>query len=142
MARFIYLGCIVALTVLYFGIKLYRAETVAENDAEDFQLPELYLRRGEFESRRRSHRTNSEMCFETRAEIANWAIRSLPPVKRFECCQEDIIMHCPICMEEFKRGSLIQSFGVCAHEFHTACLNSWLQRGKSTCPVCRLDLFV
>lgn len=43
-------------------------------------------------------------------------------------------------MEEFKKGELIQPFGLCAHEFHSSCLNSWLHGGKTTCPVCRQNL--
>ncbi|GAU33014.1 hypothetical protein TSUD_358810 [Trifolium subterraneum] len=77
---------------------------------------------------------------ETWANIAGMAMKLLPPVKSFD--NEENIRHCPICMEVFKRGDLIQPSGVCDHEFHHGCLNSWLQRGKSTCPVCRLDLVV
>ncbi|XP_050896595.1 RING-H2 finger protein ATL57 [Lathyrus oleraceus] len=71
------------------------------------------------------------MAFGTIAEMARWAIRALPPVKVFngEEAQE-----CPICMEEFEKGILVQSFGVCAHEYHTSCLNSWLLGGKTSCP--------
>jgi hypothetical protein len=132
-AKLIYLSCIVALTVVYFVIK-YESYIVEENVEDDFHLPHLYERRGE------NYRTHSEiMSFATRAEIARWAMRALPAVQRFD--SQDI-MDCPICMEEFVRGDVIQSFGVCAHKFHAACLRSWLQGGKSTCPVCRLDLFV
>jgi len=59
----------------------------------------------------------------TIAEIARVAMRSLPPVKSFD---GDENKDCSICIEEFEKGQLIQSFGVCAHEFHTRCLNSWL----------------
>lgn len=79
------------------------------------------------------------MSFDTMAEIGGMAIRALPSVKSFD---GDETMECPICMDEFQKGELIQSFGACAHDFHISCLNSWLLGGKSTCPVCRLDLIV
>ena len=71
--------------------------------------------------------------------IAETAVRSLPPVKSFDSDQNK---DCPICIEEFEKGELIQSFGVCVHEFHISCLKSWLLGGKTTCPVCRHDLFI
>jgi hypothetical protein len=66
----------------------------------------------------------------------NAPMRSLPPVKSFD---GDENKDCPICIKEFEKGELIQSFGVCAHEFHAWCLNYWL-RAETTCPVCRHDL--
>ncbi|PNY14807.1 RING-H2 finger protein ATL22 [Trifolium pratense] len=76
------------------------------------------------------------MSFNTISEITRLAMRALPPVKNFG--GED--MQCPICLEELKAGELVQPFVVCAHEFHTSCLNSWLRGGGTTCPVCRHDL--
>lgn len=78
-----------------------------------------------------------DMSFDTRAEIARRAIRVLPPFKTFK---GDQITYCPICKEEFKKGELIQPFSLCAHEFHSSCLNSWLFGGKTTCPICRQNL--
>lgn len=78
-----------------------------------------------------------DMPLDTRSEIARCAIRALPPVKTFNAEQ---VNNCPICMEQFKKGELIQPFSSCAHEFHSSCLNSWLLGGKTTCPVCRQDL--
>ena len=76
-------------------------------------------------------------------EIARLAIKALPPVKSFN--DEDKTngsqsVDCPICMEVFKNGELIQPFGLCVHEFHSSCINSWLHSGKTTCPLCREDL--
>jgi hypothetical protein len=84
---------------------------------------------------------SNNYSFRTIEEITRWSIiRSLPPVKSF--LDDENIMDCPICMEVFKKGELIQPFKVCNHEFHVSCLFSWLHReGKTTCPVYRKDLF-
>lgn len=42
-------------------------------------------------------------------------------------------MECVICLEEFMKGSIVARLS-CFCSFHSACLSSWLQRGKS-CPV-------
>ena len=39
---------------------------------------------------------------------------------------------CPICYEEFDKGSLLS----CGHVFHENCIQLWLQK-KKKCPVCR-----
>jgi hypothetical protein len=89
----------------------------------------------------RAHSISNNHSFQTVKEITRWTIiRSLPPVKSF---QDEKNMDCPICMEEFKKGELIQPFRVCNHQFHVSCLFSWLHnQGKTTCPVCRQDLFI
>jgi len=91
------------------------------------------------ENSERVHYTPDSQINMPSGTIAEIAMRSLPPVKSFDGDQNK---DCPICMEEFEKGELIQSFGVCAHEFHTPCLNSWLLGGKTTCPVCRHDLLI
>ncbi|GAU32987.1 hypothetical protein TSUD_358530 [Trifolium subterraneum] len=127
--RLIYLACVVGLAILFLAIKFYKAEIITKNNANDFELPGLYLRRGEDSARRR-----------TEIEIGTWAMGLLPPAKSVE--SDEDMRQCPICMEEYTRGESIQTFGVCDHDFHRSCLHSWLQRGKSSCSVCRLDLFV
>lgn len=115
------------------------------DSAETIHLPEEYVSR-EFQSTIPSawdsmehYRQDAQvdMSFDTKSEIARRAIRVLPPVKTFNGEQNSA---CPICMEEFHEGGLIQPFGLCAHEFHSYCLNPWLVGGKTTCPVCREDL--
>ncbi|KAG4944239.1 hypothetical protein JHK85_048885 [Glycine max] len=75
------------------------------------------------------------LSFVPRADIVRISMRALPPVTCF--CDDGTTgskHDCPICIEEFKNGELIQPFGVCVHEFHSSCINSWLLRGKTTCP--------
>jgi hypothetical protein len=86
-----------------------------------------------FHEERAIQSTNKEI---TRSAI----IRLLPPVKSF-LDDENNKDYCPICLERFKKGVLIQPFRVCNHEFHVSCLFLWLHdQGKTTCPVCRQDL--
>ncbi|QHN99344.1 hypothetical protein HN873_042216 [Arachis hypogaea] len=71
------------------------------------------------------------------------ALRVLPPVKSFVVEDKSSgcsPLECSICMEVFKDGELIQPLGLCPHQFHSSCLYSWLHSGKSTCPLCRVDL--
>ncbi|MED6150475.1 hypothetical protein PIB30_072639 [Stylosanthes scabra] len=76
--------------------------------------------------------------------IVRKALRVLPPVKSFVVedksngCPD--MIECSICMEVFKDGELVQPLGLCSHQFHSSCLYSWLHSGKSTCPLCRVDL--
>ncbi|KAH1217661.1 Receptor y region, transmembrane domain- and RING domain-containing protein 3 [Glycine max] len=80
--------------------------------------------------------------FAPRAHAARLSMRALPPAICFQGDDESQ-RDCPICMEDFKNGELIQPFGVCVHEFHLSCVNSWLLGGgKTTCPVCRKDLSI
>jgi len=69
------------------------------------------------------------------------AIKALPPAVSFgEDQTKDSHCDCPICLEEFKHGDFIQPFGVCAHQFHSSCLKSWLLSQKTSCPLCRVEL--
>nr|KYP54425.1 RING-H2 finger protein ATL5H [Cajanus cajan] len=70
-------------------------------------------------------------------------MRVLPPVACFlkDKTPHQSLCDCPICMEEFQNKELVQPFGVCDHQFHSSCINSWLLTGKITCPVCREQLF-
>ncbi|KAK7264175.1 hypothetical protein RJT34_31780 [Clitoria ternatea] len=144
---FIVVACILALFFWYYlnmiitkrkESESMRSESENENENESSR-PHIVMGTliGE---RPRQH--SPEVSFAPRAHIARLAMR-LPPVKSFRedktTCDESQ-RDCPICMEEFKDGELIQPFGVCAHEFHSSCVNSWLLGGKTTCPVCRKEL--
>ncbi|KAL2335179.1 hypothetical protein Fmac_016392 [Flemingia macrophylla] len=64
---------------------------------------------------------------------------TLPPLSCF-LADDQSQCDCPICIEEFKNGDLVQPFGVCVHQFHSSCINTWLLLGRTTCPVCRTPL--
>ncbi|KAL2620065.1 hypothetical protein R1flu_000270 [Riccia fluitans] len=47
---------------------------------------------------------------------------------------------CSICLSEFLDGESLYVIPKCNHLFHKACLNQWLLRNKTTCPICRSSL--
>jgi len=46
---------------------------------------------------------------------------------------------CPICDEYNKAGEFPNKLG-CGHYFHYSCINEWVGRGNTTCPVDRKDI--
>ncbi|CAI0392856.1 unnamed protein product [Linum tenue] len=46
---------------------------------------------------------------------------------------------CVICLEDYKDGEVLKVLP-CKHEFHSSCVNSWLTKWGTFCPVCKLDM--
>ncbi|KAG6647164.1 hypothetical protein CIPAW_07G060000 [Carya illinoinensis] len=46
---------------------------------------------------------------------------------------------CAICLEDYKDGEILKVLP-CRHEFHSSCVNSWLTKSGTFCPVCKHDL--
>ncbi|CAO2153522.1 unnamed protein product [Urochloa humidicola] len=47
---------------------------------------------------------------------------------------------CTICLGTFEEGDLCSIMPLCRHEFHRACIASWLMAYNNTCPLCRAQL--
>ncbi|KAF9198687.1 hypothetical protein BGZ49_000415 [Haplosporangium sp. Z 27] len=45
---------------------------------------------------------------------------------------------CAVCLEDFSDGEEIRILP-CHHEFHCECIDPWLTRKSSTCPLCKYD---
>jgi hypothetical protein len=45
---------------------------------------------------------------------------------------------CAICLEKMEDEDNVRGLD-CAHVFHVACVDKWLSRQRSSCPVCRID---
>ncbi|KAF9286047.1 E3 ubiquitin-protein ligase rnf13 [Mortierella alpina] len=45
---------------------------------------------------------------------------------------------CAVCLDEFEKGEEIRTLP-CHHEFHCECIDPWLTRKSSTCPLCKYD---
>ncbi|KAF9580505.1 hypothetical protein BGW38_002834, partial [Lunasporangiospora selenospora] len=48
---------------------------------------------------------------------------------------------CAICIDEFSEGEEVRKLP-CGHEFHCECIDPWLMRKSSTCPLCKYDCLV
>ncbi|KAF4369282.1 hypothetical protein G4B88_009665 [Cannabis sativa] len=46
---------------------------------------------------------------------------------------------CAICLEDYKDGEILKVLH-CRHEFHSSCVDSWLTKWGTFCPVCKLDM--
>lgn len=44
---------------------------------------------------------------------------------------------CFICIDEYKKSELLRTLPNCNHYFHKKCIDKWLIKYKSSCPVCR-----
>ncbi|KAG0046986.1 E3 ubiquitin-protein ligase rnf13 [Gryganskiella cystojenkinii] len=49
-----------------------------------------------------------------------------------------IVDTCAVCLEEFASGEEIRTLP-CHHEFHCECIDPWLTRKSSTCPLCKFE---
>ncbi|KAI4331999.1 hypothetical protein L6164_016942 [Bauhinia variegata] len=96
--------------------------------------------------RREHSESSAARSFSTPAVARAFAsLLVLPPWKIFKSRESNYQIigshdECGICLEEFRNGDLIQSFPMCSHDFHLACINTWLQGGSITCPNCRSSL--
>lgn len=56
-------------------------------------------------------------------------------------CRDDMKMkECSICLEPFRKDDLVK-VTPCNHSFHSKCIDPWLTKHSTLCPVCRLCVF-
>lgn len=48
-------------------------------------------------------------------------------------------LHCPVCAVEIDNIEEAHRLINCRHPYHLECIKIWLQTGKYTCPVCRIE---
>ncbi|URE29746.1 Zinc finger, C3HC4 type (RING finger) [Musa troglodytarum] len=81
---------------------------------------------------------------DTRPPLSPTSLKARLPVVKFEslverwAAREEEGEHvCVICMRSFEGSHEVRELSNCAHAFHTACLDSWMDEGRWTCPLCR-----
>ena len=49
---------------------------------------------------------------------------------------------CAVCLAELRDGDAARALPRCGHRFHAACVDAWLRRRHTTCPLCRAGVVV
>ncbi|XP_062190966.1 brassinosteroid-responsive RING protein 1-like [Phragmites australis] len=44
---------------------------------------------------------------------------------------------CAVCLGALEARHRVRELGNCAHAFHKACIDKWVDKGQDTCPLCR-----
>jgi hypothetical protein len=44
---------------------------------------------------------------------------------------------CAVCLGALEPRHRVRELGNCAHAFHKACIDKWVDKGQATCPLCR-----
>ncbi|KAG6529797.1 hypothetical protein ZIOFF_012011 [Zingiber officinale] len=65
------------------------------------------------------------------------AIKSRLPVVRFSTLRSDAAPLCAVCLAALEPRHEVRHLGNCAHVFHKACIDKWVDVGQVTCPLCR-----
>ncbi|KAJ6810975.1 E3 ubiquitin-protein ligase RHA1B-like [Iris pallida] len=47
---------------------------------------------------------------------------------------------CSVCLCRLEERDVVRELGNCRHAFHKQCIDAWVDMGKITCPLCRLQL--
>ena len=56
-----------------------------------------------------------------------------------DCCG-DHQPSCAVCLSGFKLKDEVRELGSCCHVFHKHCIDQWIEMGKVSCPLCRLEM--
>ncbi|KAE8658589.1 Subtilase family protein, putative isoform 1 [Hibiscus syriacus] len=48
---------------------------------------------------------------------------------------------CRVCLESMERSDEMRELCMCSHVFHKDCIDSWVNEGRVTCPLCRSTLY-
>jgi len=56
------------------------------------------------------------------------------------CSSEDNFLEaCAICLEDYNNGDMLRHLP-CKHGFHKICIDSWLTKWGTFCPICKLEV--
>ncbi|XVF53197.1 hypothetical protein PTKIN_Ptkin05aG0081000 [Pterospermum kingtungense] len=48
---------------------------------------------------------------------------------------------CTVCLDSMEKSDEIRELCMCSHVFHKECLDTWVNEGQVTCPLCRSTLY-
>ncbi|XP_055803075.1 E3 ubiquitin-protein ligase RHA2B-like [Solanum dulcamara] len=80
-------------------------------------------------------------------EVATAAVKLKVPIllysdylllRRRNCGQ--FVKECSICLESMEQDEEVRELITCSHVFHRGCLDTWVNDGHVTCPLCRCML--
>ena len=77
---------------------------------------------------------------EHNAELPHDHQPPLPELPQRDFHAGEAATDCPVCLEEFVEGESLVKLPTCLHAFHPACIQTWLTRNHTSCPVCRLRI--
>ncbi|TVU21210.1 hypothetical protein EJB05_30834, partial [Eragrostis curvula] len=74
-------------------------------------------------------------------------VASLPPIFVVHAGgaageKEKAAAECAVCIAELRDGDEARALPRCGHRFHAACVDAWLRRRHTTCPLCRASVVV
>ncbi|KAH7853731.1 hypothetical protein Vadar_006042 [Vaccinium darrowii] len=64
----------------------------------------------------------------------------LPVTKYGYGTQKEGCHECAICLKSMRKGDEVRELCNDCHMFHKECLDSWIDQGQMTCPLCRSNL--
>ncbi|TVU42858.1 hypothetical protein EJB05_09281, partial [Eragrostis curvula] len=69
------------------------------------------------------------------------AVKALLPAVRYADLRRGGAGACPavcaVCLGALEARHRVRELGNCAHAFHKACIDKWVDKGHATCPLCR-----
>ncbi|KAJ6810994.1 E3 ubiquitin-protein ligase [Iris pallida] len=77
--------------------------------------------------------------------VSSWVIKKqlrTVAYSRFHSSGEDEEEEstCSVCLCGLEERDVVRELGNCRHAFHKQCIDAWVDTGKVTCPLCRLQL--
>ncbi|KAG6414831.1 hypothetical protein SASPL_122205 [Salvia splendens] len=84
--------------------------------------------------------TNKSLCKDRLPVVEHATFRSQNEEEGEEDDEEEGGDDCAVCLRRIEAWHNVRELGNCEHAFHVECLDSWIDRGGETCPVCRARL--
>ncbi|XP_022754275.1 uncharacterized protein LOC111302747 [Durio zibethinus] len=62
-------------------------------------------------------------------------------IERFGDDEQVVNTVCTVCLDSMEKSDEIRELCMCSHVFHKECLDTWVNEGQVTCPLCRSTLY-